>query len=649
VRCARVIPLLAAAAAASACGGKSSAPDRVNFRLPSGIAFFAGRTVQDPTNLRPYFAVANAGRNDLTLVDATNDTVLNAPVMLRPLAISFPGRPALVASASLADGGADLLVGVAAGDSKLQLVQTWNAANPVDADAAAGQAVDLGADVLQIVALPRGAIAAGTARLAASLAGNRLAVVQYARRAADGAVVKDTVTVHGLGFEPADLGVLPANPGLGYPGDPAHLYAATLDPIGAGAVLGVAEIDVSTDVEPWTVRALDARGPTRLVAAARLRERRNDLPVAGDPGAIDPGPGAFNGQPDVTRVYAILDEGSCGLQHRIDCGIVALDPDKVPVAGDDHLPEDPAGWMPYRAPIPVRGRANAFAVAIPPVFPPPNDTFGTAFMHLGRGSGTAVAPDVATTAIGMVAGSAGTLEFFDLGRFQPASTTNVPVTASALATIPKELNRISLQDQATGAFATSDTASTVIHVTPGFAQDEVWTVSYEGALPELQSRAAEVGLFAPGQPWLAIQLGDGKPGDAGRTLGQVARLYHPALGVRVGDIVVIRADSLARAGATGCVGLPAPGIAPDLVDTAPKEFETEVVQLLPPTGTTPGGAVVLKVRARPAVEIAAVGDPATPPRSPPGRSRAWWCRSRPRAATASSSPAASSATWAGPR
>jgi hypothetical protein len=597
-----------ALAASAACGGKSSAPARVNFRLPSAIAAFQGRTRLQPLEVRPYLAVANEGRNDLTLVDATNDVVLDAPVLLRPLAIPFADRPALLASASLGDGGADLLVGVSQGSSVLQLVQTWEPTNTVQADPANG-AVELGADVLRIIAIPPEASEPPqTVRLAAALAGERLAVVRY-KRAADGEKVEvDTgfgtggVVVHGLGLEPADLAADP---------DGQHVYAATLDPIGPSAVQGVARIDVVNAAEPWPVRGLDARGPTRLVAAATLMERRNDLPVEGDPGATDLDPGAFTGQLPVTRVYAVLDEASCGFDRKIDCGVVMLDPIKAPAAGDDDIPEDWAGWMPYRAPIAVRARPLAIAVAGPPAVAPADWTFGSAFMRLVLGG---TIGSTATTAVGIVALENGSIDFLDLGRFKAASTTFAPVQAFASALAPAVGNRIWIKDPSTGSAAASiDAASKAIAITPGYALDEAWAVSFQGALPGLKDRAAEVALTDQGDPWLAIQYGDGIPGQAGRTPSGVARLYHPELAVQVGDIVTIKVDSFKVGGVTQCDGLPPPGTSKGEENVVAHEFETVITQLLAPDPRWPGGAVVLGERTKGPDELEA-GDPALPPK-----------------------------------
>ncbi|HEY6098613.1 MAG TPA: hypothetical protein VIW03_04245 [Anaeromyxobacter sp.] len=576
----RLAWLAAAAAALSGCGSKGSASQGPRLSHPSAIAIFYGVTVEDRANVRPYLAIANEARNDLTLADANTDAVLNAPVLLRPLAIPFPDRPTLLASARLGDDTPDapkpsLLVGVPAGSSKLQLVSTWTPDNGIVAE------LDLGDDVLAIAAIPS---AAGTARLAVALAGQRLAVVRYARQL-DGGVALDATygpggfVVHGLGFEAAALATVGAYGGA--PADTAHVYAATLDPIGPGAVLGVAEVDVSAPAEPWPARALNARAPTRLVAAAQLRERLD--------GSVDGGAAAFAGQPVVTRVYAALDEGSCGPQRSIDCGIVTLDPAKTPAAGDDHIPEDWAGWMPYRAPLQIRSRPLLLAAVSPPAKAPPVDaSFG--FVDGGdtmrlEANGTQV-----TTGVGVVVGENGTLEFLDLGRFKVASTSSAPVAAVAIVVEPRETNRIWLQRPGTNQFAATDEGPGFIHLTPGYATDESWTVAYQGPLPGLQGRAVEVGAQGTNQVWLAVQSGDGTPGATGRRLTQVARLVHPALGVKVGDIVIFKAASV------GCTGAPPPGTPVDQIETVPKEFETRIVAILPPSDATPGGAAVLESR-----------------------------------------------------
>ena len=581
--------LAASALAAAGCTSSSTTTTGPQLGQPSAIAIFDGLSLHDPANLVPYLAIANAARNDLTLVDVRTDTLVEAPVRLRPLAIPFPARPTLLVSADLGDGLADLLVGVSAGDATLQLVRTWApdniiVDNPPGSDADGDQSVTLaGEDILALAALPS---PAGTARLAVSLAGGRLAVVHYRRKAAGVAIEKDTSVlpqafeVHDLGFQPSALATVPGRP---------HLYAATLDPIGPGSVRGVAEIDVS-GAGPWPVRALDARGPTRLVAGARLLERRRD--------AVEASEAAFAGQVPVARVYAVLDESGCGSRRRIDCGLVALDPDKVPAAGDDHIPDDDwsqadgSSLMPYRAPIRFEvSRPLVLAVAAPPASPPADAAYPAGFMRIQL---DAESP-VITTAVGVLALESGALQFVDLGRFRIASPSSLPVSAAVNAKPPAFLDtgpegspdetRIWLKDPGTNLFAGTDTGALAVGITPGYTPDASWTVSYQGILPGLEARAAEAAVDAPGaDPWLAIQVGEGPRG--AHVTSQVAKLYHPALGVAAGDIAVIRRTD--TAGNVICT-LTTP---PDATATT-EEFEVPIAGLLAPTVDHPGGALQL--------------------------------------------------------
>jgi hypothetical protein len=248
-------------------------------------------------------------------------------VALRTLVYPVPGRPALLASADLGDGKADLLVAVSAGDSKLQVLRTWT----TDGDVV-DPPVELGGDVVALVAVPS---AQGTARIAAALSGERLAVVTFTRSTADDGTAIDVagatvVPSDPLGFQPVALAVIP--------GDQTRVWAATPDDL--GGVNGVAGID-PTGV-PSVAVVLNALAPTRLVAAALLWEATGaSTTVKAD---------AFDlGAPRVSRVYAILDEEGCGLHAPIACGLVALDP----ATGTLALDPTPAGSMhaPFRAPL----------------------------------------------------------------------------------------------------------------------------------------------------------------------------------------------------------------------------------------------------------------------------------------------------------
>lgn len=580
--------LAAALAAASAgCGNRSTPSATGQLRQPSAVAAFVGLTVANPGALAPFVAVANTDRNDLTLVNAVDDSVVKAPVLLRPLAVPVDS-PALLASASLGDVPTpevprkpDLLVVVAAGDSTLQVVRTWAPDNGVAAT------VDLPGDVLALAAIPS---PAGTARLAVALSGRRLAVVQFQRAATGEKIAIEAgpaaPRVHALGFDAVSLATVP--------GDATHVYAASLEPIGPSAVLGAAEIDVSADVEPWPVRGLGARGATRLVAAAALHAERKDA-------ATEPTVDAFAGQPPVARVYAVLDEGSCGPDRPIPCGLVALDPALDTATRGHSIPDDfPSAsgerWMPYRAPIPLGGRPLALAVSQPPQLPPPEspDLHG-GFMRLLAGTN-----EWATTAVGIAATSAGAIQILDLGRFRHASTVSVPKTANpSVAALPTADNRLWLQtlDQTPPHFVEPfavDAGAAAVQVTPGYEQDESWSITYQGGLPGLAERLAEAGSEGA-DTWLAVQVGGPGPIGAARPVAQVARLFHPALGVHVGDILSIRAAGIGAP----CEGTIPPGTPAASEATAPRQFEVTITALRPPDATAPGGAACSRNTCRP--------------------------------------------------
>jgi hypothetical protein len=114
----------------------------------------------------------------------------------------------------------------------------------------------------------------------------------------------------------------------------------------------------------------------------------------------------------------------------------------------------------------------------------------------------------------------------------------------------------------------------LVTMKPGYTPSEAWTVWWEGVLPDLSLREAQLQVsldpLNPGPSWLAIQTSYGL-----NALGPyrgVARLYDPRLAVHVGDIVVITAQDPAACSPTG-------------------SFEVVVTELLPPTPDYPGGAV----------------------------------------------------------
>jgi hypothetical protein len=593
--------LLAAAALcalAAACGSSTPPAVTIGLRQPAALAVFRGKTLDDTATVKPYLAVANAARNDLTIIDATDDTAVSAPIQLRALTVPVAERPALLVSASLgddapavaADDRPDLLVAVSAGDSVLQVVTTWDPSNtvfsdPTPAPPEAPLAVDLGFDVLALTAVPS---PAGTARVAAALAGRRVALVEYGR-GTDGAsivLVGSTVSAP-LAFQPLALAAAPD-------GDPdpdgvlTAIYAATLDEIEPG-VFGVAEILpdlILPDPGVTPVRALDARGPTRLVAVARLRERA-PLSSAADASA-------FAGQTPVVRVYAVLDESGCGLDQRIDCGVVTLAPETGSIAADWMPPG--AGQMPYRAPIPIPGRPLALAVAQPPAVPPSPDLPQYAGDGMRLYGGTNL---MATTAVAAVASDDGKVYFLDLGRFKAVTGVSTLAGLGATVAAPTAVDvttatgpvqrRLWLErddgtfvpDLAAGAPDVAAAAG-VVGRTPGWTRTASWTVTHQGVLgADLATRSAQAGLVGPSR-WLALQV------PYGTGLAEIVKVWHPAFGVRAtgasgdGDIVEITTATI-----DGCA-------------SSATTLDARIDGLLAPTAEYPGGALLLGEEPAPA-------------------------------------------------
>jgi hypothetical protein len=624
----RALVAAAALALASAACTKSAVPaPGVRLRQPSAVASFVGRTIQDPVGFNPYIVVANAARHDLSIVDAKTNLAVPAFIKLQTLAIPFPDRPTLLVSAWLGDEfpspteaptRANLLVAVASGGSILQVVETWSSANTVHSDPKETPqlAEDLGGDVLALVPMPFDPANTGRARIAALLSDRRIAVVEY-RRGDDGVsivFVSSTVSPP-LPFEPLAIAAMPYDPAA--PGTPTKLYVATRDPLAPG-VFGVAEIaaDLSNATAPGI---LDARGPTRLVATARLQERL--------PGAAASDGTAFAGQPRVPRVYAVLDESGCGVDRRIDCGVVALDP-TVP-AGTSPIPGDYAGLMPYRAPMRVPGHPLAIGTAGPPLAPPPSGElpdFSNGYMRIYMGK------DIvrATTAVAAVPSDDGNVYFLDLGRFESA-TADTLLRYKNVSNVrgdyfsrtfngQLDTKRLWIQFVTTDAqghttfnLAADTEGPLYVTSTPGFTPNDTFTVTYQGTLsPTLHQRAGEAGAVAPGQLWLALQVGDGPAGGT-RILNQVVRLWDPKLAVRPNDILVLKAAAVPAPPAPlpACVGtrpLGTPVTTPD--SEVEKEFELRVGDLLAPDPAKyPGGAVTLLAPST-AAPPAGNGDPA---------------------------------------
>jgi hypothetical protein len=592
---------LALALALAGCGSSGIPASPVRLEQPSAVAVFRGLADKNPTALHPYVAVANARRGDLTLIDAVDDKPVLAPVLVRSLAVPVPdARPTLLVASSLWDGDdvdvepapdplpeatPDLLVVVSEGIPVLRLVKTWGPLPDVRVldDAADDRSVDLGALApgAEVVALAAAPVpdaqvpprkTAGRVRVVAALTGARLGVIEYARGPADGEIVVADAWVQpleagGAPFQGVALAVSAR--------DPAHLYVASPDPI--GGVLGVAELDMTAARGAWTARGLDARAPTRLVAAARLRERKRDgtgepiVPAAGSPAGT--AWGSFEAD-EVDRVYAVLDETACGPTQRIGCGLAVIDP----VAGG--LRADYTGEAPYLAPIAIPGFPTAITIALPPArAPAPTPAFiQPPFMKIAPGTGTR-----GTTAVAAVASGDGRVYFVDLPRWAIPSDRSILYTGTRTAPISASSIGIASSERALALWGGTaeepeirvDTSGMVaaVKVTPGFTTDERWTVTFQGVLPGLLQRLAEARLHTDGRTRLALQVGVAQPG-GGRTLTQVVRVFDPALGIRPGDVV-----RLLPLGTPACSETIA--------------AEALVAEILPPAPEHPGGALVL--------------------------------------------------------
>jgi hypothetical protein len=568
---------LALAATLVACGS-STTTIGVGLAQPSAVVAFRGFTYDRPNELRPYFAIANAARADLTLVDAENDEPVLAPVIVRSLAVPVPDpRPTLLVASPLWDGSGteakpDLLVVASAGTAALQLVETWAQSGRVVDEADLG-ALAPGAAILAAAAVPvpdsaaASGVGAGRVRVVVALTGPRLAVVEYAR-ADDGRTivrgeitVRDLVGADGLPFEAVSLAVNPH--------DPLHLFAASPDPI--NGVEGVADISVAGAPAAWTVSAISARAPTRFVAAARLRERREDWPPSLGVGYDDRSEFQTIA---VDRVYAVLDPARCGNNHRIGCGIAVLDP------ATGGLVPDYADLMPYLAPIALPELALGLAVSEPPAVPPPGEetVYTAGFMKIAPGTGQR-----ATTAVAAIPSGNGRVYYADLGRWAIPSDTSIIRSSSRTAvtaglglgvavegeTLPRILGIWHLAEEGWElGFESADIADGV-RVTPGFTVTESWRVSFQPPLPGLEASHAQSGRLADGRTWVALQV------PAGATLTQVVRVYDPTFGVRAGDLVELYAPRVA--------GCPTDG-----------NVEARIAAVLPPEEAYPGGALALE-------------------------------------------------------
>jgi hypothetical protein len=291
----------------------------------------------------------------------------------------------------------------------------------------------------------------------------------------------------------------------------------------------------------------------------------------------------------VQRVYAFLDPLHCGPDQRVGCGIAVLDP----VAGG--LRADVSGRMPYLAPIPVPNLPTGFAISGPPAKAPEaafadpagckDSAVGCVIMKVLYGT-----EPKGTTAVMAVPTTGGAVYYVDLGRWAIPNNTDIlrggtrtaPTSGAIIGLLPTPTSTAMAlgvwsvpRPGTTGELNSlrTDSAGIVagVTVTPGYTNTDTWTVTFEGVLPGLEARLAETGDTGDGRTRVAVQVTI--PCTGGSCATQVARLYDPALGVRVGDIVQVQ-----TAGLEGC-GTTAEGI---------------ISELLPPDPAHPGGSVAIE-------------------------------------------------------
>jgi len=598
----------------AACERGSSGPS-LRLAQPSAVAVFSGYTARHGSALWPYAAVANSAQDELILFDAVDDKVVAAPIVLRPLSIPVGApRPALLASASFAPPAdqlarPSLLVVATAGSSHLQLIRTWReagcgAACPTGPGLADEAPIDLGSEILALVAAPAvdagGAVLPDRVRVVAALAGDELAspeiaVVEYQWTGDPGtgsaaSVGGAPVHVQPVGFRGLSLAVDPR--------DARYAYAASIDPI-VGGVFGVARIDLRGSPPPLTVAPIDAKAPTRLVAAFTLRERALSRRGAYDQYSQTPAAEleqAF--RPDErARVYAWRDPGACGPTTEVACGIAVLDPATLDVLEDPwNQGQTPKRYLP---PITLPSRPVAMIVGPPAAYPPSSDDVRppaadpaapAAFMTLDPNT-----PRV-TTGVLLLPSEDGRNYFADLARWEtpsavhelaPGSGTGVSSFRPSSSIVP----RIGFYPRASGlGWDPTANAATYVQLTPGFTPTDDWTVTFQGYLPDFaSSRAVQVESrdddpsLEVGALRIAFQLVP--PGATTPT--QVVNVYDPAYGVRVGDIVEFWTSARTGDGTPACPDTTRTSGSPD----AP--IEGKVVAISPPDADHPGGSLVV--------------------------------------------------------
>lgn len=465
--------LLVIAALGAACSDTTDTPGAL-LRGPGALAAFDGVVKHGSGSQRKYLAIASTRGDELRLVDLTDNEVVSSPGLAFPLSVPVDGWPMWVAAADLGDGDKpDALVAIPSGSDVVEVVDTWSGEPTsilqVDLDAD-GTALDLEPDprILSVASLA--SPSPGVGRILIGLTGERLAVLDFVRDAADPlglAIAQPTLTVlTGLGFEPVSLA---------QGGEPYVAYAASRTTV--GGTPGVARIALPFDLAGWdaaaSVTALDALVPTQAVAALRM-------------GSVE-------------RVIAVPAPGFCGEGRVLPCGLLAVDPAAGTlaagvVAGETHL-----------MPLPVPGTvAGLLALGRP-----------DATITIASGSGTTL-----TRGVAVVSSTDGAVYLVDVERWTMISETNplagagmtrvsdVSILAGAGA-LPSD-GLLGLWSPA-GApapdlTAEADALAGRIRLTPGFTPDDSWTLAWQGALPDLEARTAALTVTGASTATLTVPM-----------------------------------------------------------------------------------------------------------------------------------------------
>lgn len=559
---------LALALGMAACSSGSAVIPAL-LRGPVAIAAFTGYNPMMPeAGLVPLVAVASFRGNELRLLDAATDSSVSGLNASWPLAIPTVPRPSFLASGSLNDGMADLLV-VASSGAQVQVVGTWldgsagfGVTETLDLSGVGGAGAQiLGLAVAQVPAGPPEGDPAAAPRTvgkawvvvgfgtAGSRSDGRLVVLEAARQPDGSISISAGPVSKPLGFSPSGVAAAPDN---------VHLYLSSLDPIPdgiGGTVSGVAEVDASLGLDaPWPVRGLDARGcATTFVAAAFVGERIQT--------------NFYTFSAPVLRVYAGLDLSGCGPEKAIACGVATFDPVLGGLAEDPAPAGPPGSTVPtqgYRTPMFVPALPLAMAIAMPAAVPaddPPSTVFGSQVCHAPavpgypippcpsvtevasnppfNGNGAPqdfmmVAPPIGqlwTSVTGLITASDGQAYVQDLGRFgvvaasfmvsddsqrtQASGGTAVgpagPFSNSSLFGFPSGSAAVGLwldhpsPGQPVEVVYRTDTLNQAVTVWPGFTTDDRWLVSFQGVLPGFFQRRSVLGLHSDGTLYVAIQ------------------------------------------------------------------------------------------------------------------------------------------------